>query len=492
MEPKPSISELCSRYHNEDPHTEHVTSLAINIYNRIYKKFDIPKKHKPLLKAACRLHDLGYFIDPSNHAIASTEIIIQEGITGFSSDQTLLIAGIILLHQKGYKKFLNNPLIKKSKNSDILLKFAAILRISDGLDHGHIQNAQITSSRFREDAFYLTINSTGYDGNIPWARSKSDLWHQVFPVPIKLSYITLKDNISRYQGVIRSNDSVLETARRLFYIHYRTIVDNLPSTLVAEESEPLHDLRVASRRFRAVFHNFRNHLVETSAVDLANRLSDLSSKLGPIRDSDIWVEILKNQKTATYIKNPEAWQSFIKQAEELRNKNISRLREILQSKVFSSLLYDIVFFLRVEIRDSCKTAPQTPLKPYAAKKLRNVFKRIQTTSKINNKTSAKTLHVLRKQCRKERYRLEFFAPVFDPYISKLAIQFKELTDALGYIHDLDVGLARLKCNSGTTGKNIFSYLTEERDAAFMNFLSIWNNLQKKKTQKKLEKLMKEL
>src|SRR5580700_8007475 len=66
-----SLDELCAAYHNEDVHTEHVTALALRLFDRTRAWLDLPMSGRQLLDAAARLHDVGYSIDPVHHMHAS-------------------------------------------------------------------------------------------------------------------------------------------------------------------------------------------------------------------------------------------------------------------------------------------------------------------------------------------------------------------------------------------------------------------------------------
>ena len=75
MKRKPTIEQLCTACHNEDSHAEHVTRLALTIFDGIRRPFGLPASDRRLLTAVGRLHDIGYRSHPANHANAAAAII---------------------------------------------------------------------------------------------------------------------------------------------------------------------------------------------------------------------------------------------------------------------------------------------------------------------------------------------------------------------------------------------------------------------------------
>ncbi len=92
------IDEVCAAYDNEDVHSEHVTALALRLFDHTRAALDLPAGGRRLLEAAARLHDVGYSVDPVHHLLASAEIVAKEGIKGFSRSECEQIMQIMVRH----------------------------------------------------------------------------------------------------------------------------------------------------------------------------------------------------------------------------------------------------------------------------------------------------------------------------------------------------------------------------------------------------------
>ena len=180
MAKKPTIESLASKYKNEDAHSQHVARLSLELFDGIYAHVKLPPSLRPLLRAAALLHDIGYASNPSDHQEESAWIIVKNGIAGLSDEQCGTIASAVLLHRKDYFKAFSFPLFRDIETKETALRLGAILRIADGLDHGHIQNTAIISVKSSGGVFLCTCASPGYRGNITWAQEKSDLFKRVF------------------------------------------------------------------------------------------------------------------------------------------------------------------------------------------------------------------------------------------------------------------------------------------------------------------------
>src|ERR1017187_9741855 len=172
-----SVDELCAAYGNEDVHTEHVTALALCLFDRTRVALGLPAAARRLLEAAARLHDVGYSVDPVHHVPAGAEIVLGKGIKGFSGPECEQISQI-MVHHSGK--------VSASGAPTRLLQLAAFLRIGDGLDYSHAQTAKIVGVRRVRRTIFVTVRSDRFPESLARADRKADLWRAVFPYDIQL------------------------------------------------------------------------------------------------------------------------------------------------------------------------------------------------------------------------------------------------------------------------------------------------------------------
>ena len=112
-----SVAELCAKHGNEDMHANHVTALALQLFDATRGLVGAPAGDRPLLEAACRLHDVGYSVNPRRHAQMGREIVRQEGLKGFTDAQREDIAAAIFLHSAGLKSNEARSFVEQLPNS---------------------------------------------------------------------------------------------------------------------------------------------------------------------------------------------------------------------------------------------------------------------------------------------------------------------------------------------------------------------------------------
>jgi CHAD domain-containing protein len=124
-----------------------------------------------------------------------------------------------------------------------------------------------------------------------------------------------------------------------------------------------------------------------------------------------------------------------------RANAFQQVRRGLKSKKYEKIMKDWETFLNKPPPDSA-TAPNAEL-PVIDLARRRIYKKyrgvVKTGSKILENTEDKMLHVLRIECKKLRYLMEFFASLFPrKKVNALIGQLKNLQDNLGDFNDLCV------------------------------------------------------
>jgi CHAD domain-containing protein len=492
MTQRPTIGQLWAAYRNEDAHSRHVARLAVQLFDACNHLTGMRPIDRRLLKAACLLHDIGYAVKPHRHACASAKIILQEGVAGFTSGQVHCIAAAVLLHAQSYEPFLRHPAIRALRDHARAFKLAAILRVADALDRGHIQDLSIRSARIVNHMLRVRVSCDGYPDSPARAEDKADLWRQAMPIGIEFTATQPAFKNARYHSAVSAGNPQEETANRLLYLLYRCITGNYQGAIEAQSPEPLHDLRGAMRRFRTVLRLFRAPLSGTSAIKIDRDLSGFCSQLGPIRDADVWIAYLRARGRSTRITKSRRWRPYLLAEEAHRKRLAKELRRVLQSNRYRLTMRRAAMLLRVEIPELLRRCPSGPLAPYAAKKLRRVLQRIAEQPDPDKKSCPGELHSLRKLCRRGRYCAEFFSPALGRPIAALGRQCKAVADALGAMHDCDVALERVAAAHLPAPRALRDHIEQERQRCWREFEAAWEKLRRKKLQKSVERSLAQL
>lgn len=176
-----TIKEIFNRYSKDTSHPLEVQRIAVMLFEEADKKiFKMSLKELEYLKAAALLHDIGYSIEPKGHNKHSMHLIIQNGLDGFSKNETKIVGCIARYHRgslpdKNEHEFYNT--LDKHERK-IVKRLGGILKLADGLDKQHkqiINNIKIDFD-FENSIAKIFLFTNGQELDISAAIRKRDLF----------------------------------------------------------------------------------------------------------------------------------------------------------------------------------------------------------------------------------------------------------------------------------------------------------------------------
>ncbi len=468
------IQAFCRQHQNEDVHTEYVTQLALTLFDAVNSILRLPARDRILLEAAGLLHDVGYAADPEHHMQCGVNLVRAARWQSFSLSQTAMITAIMSLHQKSGPAVAEAPALAGLKSPIRAARLGAILRIADGLDQSHIQDACIKSICIDIDPIIVRVKSHVSPQNVVAANQRSNLWHEVFPVGI--SFIPSSSKRTHRLPHLKKSDHPLEYFRRYAYRSLKGMRENEEDAIAGEDREALHDLRVQNRRFRTLLQMFRKPLVNTDAEAVRQQLADVASGLGPARDRDVWLDRLKTWLDD--LREDDPIHNTLRTYWEVQKKEAERdqqaVRTVLSSPAYRALLCDCTYFLRITVPECIRQQDAAGrVDKVGAEILKRQLKKLRNVLRQTNDVTSETGHELRKHVRRSRYVAETFAPVLDKRVKRLGCQLRAVADALGQLRDAELGLARIQDNL-LVPPLIRQWLREEKEKAEMD---AWKALQ---------------
>ncbi|MCA0962031.1 CHAD domain-containing protein [Salipiger bermudensis] len=215
------------------------------------------------------------------------------------------------------------------------------------------------------------------------------------------------------------------------------------------DSEFLHEYRVALRRVRSVISLFKGVYDDKQTADLKARFGAIMARTGRLRDLDVYLI----EREAYLALVPEGFRPGIGKLFDMfaaqRDVEHAKLTAYLDSKAYQKEMAKLEALF-----DKTKALSKGPeAKRHAldyAKAL--IWKRYRKVCKIardiDDATPDAQVHELRIECKKLRYLMEFFAPLFgDAEVRKLIKALKGLQDNLGNFNDYSVQQAALQAQA---------------------------------------------
>lgn len=470
------IRLLRRRFRNEDAHADHVTQLVFWLFDALSAHLGLEPSAWPILRSAAALHDIGYAADPERHAETGAAIVRDCGLPAAGAAFRDDVAWLIRLHCGSWATLKPEAAAIAAPARRRLLTLAALLRIADGLDHGHMQDCAVAGVDYGHRDICVRLTAGWYAANVDCARAKADLWRELVGIPVRFECDTTPDRGLLFAGLFSEAPSVLDAARCLLNSQFRIIVDNRIGVERGSDPEHLHDMRVAVRRFRAALRLFRPHLAETSAEQLGRRFATFQKRLGPARDMDVWMAFLQHPKRLRHWQEDPDWPPFLAAQRQQRRQALAELQGLLRARAYRELMHDTRCFLRIELAAAARDCLSETAATHVAAKLGKTLRRVRKRGRGLSRASAEDMHAFRRLCRRERYWAEFGAPLLGPDVQDLAVRMKNLADILGDIHDMDLYRERA-CGASVPAPAALAALLERfRSKAVAGFEQAWKRI----------------
>jgi CHAD domain-containing protein len=470
-----AIRSLCDQLDNESVHTEHVTALALRLFDAVRQRLGFTDADRIVLETAAHLHDVGYTTDPAHHPTASASITLEHQISGLSNSQRRYAAAIILFHSSNWRTTQTNPLVTGLPHPTRALRLGALLRVADGLDWGHIQDAVITDVRFDGNTCAVHVHSPHFPFNIARADQKADLWRAVLPLHIILKPAPT-NSAPTPPPFITTDTHQMEAARRLLARQYKTFLAHIEGAIDGKDIEHLHEIRVAIRRLRSLLRIFRCHLPDTRTNPIDQSLKRLAHDLGPARDADVRVDFLHAKNKQLGLDANRRWRPFLEHHTRRQKLHHATVRQCLRNRVVTNLRRHMAELLRADLPRLIRQPAPNDLVQFADRKLRKHVRAAQKLKRLRKSDNPSSLHRLRIALRKARYLGEFFSPALGEATAKLTRRLKQTEQALGRMHDIDTTLDHMQHEGPPPPRALVSSLQSERIKCRLNIHRAWRRL----------------
>jgi CHAD domain-containing protein len=477
--PEVTIEELCQQYDIDMAHARAVAGHALALFDHLSPFHSLPSERRPLLETAALVHKVGLETDPNRHHKAGRDILLAHPLAGLDDHERLAIALTTLLHHKRITpkkldKEMSQPAFADLPESvqTEALALAALVRIADGLDYTQTGSSELGEVRQREGVVEIEVTGPYAAIDAVRAQKKSDLWRLLFETglqftpaqaaismshyteeeqPAELTVSAAPEKPPEHPGLL-VDDTMAEAARKTFYFHFQCMLYHEPGTRLGEDIEELHDMRVATRRMRAAFRVFGDHLDMRQLKPTLKDLQRTGRRLGAVRDLDVFWE-----KTQRYLDTlpPE------------QQGNLDPLREVWEAereKARAEMLAYLDGDRYARFKERFAELLQTPgagTLPALTKKgeavphrLKHVvpvavYQRLVAVQAYDEWVTKPDvpltrLHRLRIAAKRLRYTLEFFEEVLGPQTEDLIKEMKKLQDHLGDLQDAVVASELLR------------------------------------------------
>jgi CHAD domain-containing protein len=268
-------------------------------------------------------------------------------------------------------------------------------------------------------------------------------------------------DVSLTAGPDREPETSLQRVLAGLRVQWEAVRAHDPGTRLGIDSEELHQMRVATRRLRAILRAARPMFDAAPVAALREELAWLGSALGARRDLDVLKEHLEGELAALDPSDRRAGRALLRRLERAREDARDALLAVLEDPRYLRLID------RIEdaIANPPVARPDLSLPDVAA----GEFRKLQRAAKaLPEAPTDDDLHALRIKAKRARYATELAAPEVGRSAERLTERLKKLQDILGEHQDAAVAETRLRelAGGGTgRGTGLVAGLLVERQRA---------------------------
>jgi exopolyphosphatase / guanosine-5'-triphosphate,3'-diphosphate pyrophosphatase len=177
-----SISNLARRCNSDERHTEHVTRLALRLFDETQPLHELGPADREMLEFAAMVHDIGQHVSRQGHHRHAAYLVDAAQLRGFEPSEVAFLAALVRHHRRGDPKPSEPRFAALSSDDRVRLrKLAALLRVADGLDRGRRGVVEDLTADVGADLVILRLTVRGDAELSLWgARRRRDLFEQVF------------------------------------------------------------------------------------------------------------------------------------------------------------------------------------------------------------------------------------------------------------------------------------------------------------------------
>lgn len=177
-----AADNMATRYGIDVYHKDFVTRVATQLFDALADIHRLDNHYRLLLELACKVDDIGNFINPQGHYRHSAYILAANPLIGLSDEDNDIIAEVSRYHSSEAPEIYQHHY--QTMDDDLRLpvaQLAAILRVADSLDDSRQQKIQEIKLKLKGDR--LLIKAKAGDDLVleKWAfQRKNKLFTQVY------------------------------------------------------------------------------------------------------------------------------------------------------------------------------------------------------------------------------------------------------------------------------------------------------------------------
>ena len=483
----PTVLDFCRAHGADIRAARFVGDNADKLFDGLRKIHGLPKKRAKLVEMAALIASIGAAADPEEPARAARDLVLAQPLHDVSTGDRLELACIVALQRvkmKPNKEPALEALEPKERKEAIVL--AALLQMASAISRGNGgawhdgagQGSKIASIDGGSDGYEVTLVGPGAEADALLANKRARYWRELFKQELRFvaeapppgETPSVEPAIPAEPAAppdvepaaaspetpgpipelppLRAEDPMAEAGRKVMFAHFMKMLANEAGTREGADIEFLHDMRVSTRRLRAAFLIFEP-FYDADAISQFNKdMRRAGRTLGAVRDLDVLIE--KAQAWAAVEADEPIQPAEAASMIQPLLDHWAAQREMARQEMLTFLdgprYQRFVEGFRTFLLTPGAGAKTIPDGEPVAHQVRHIvprlimgrYEQVRAYEPIIATAPLTTYHMLRIDCKRLRYALEFFQKLLGSEAPGVIKQVTAMQELLGAMQDAHV------------------------------------------------------
>lgn len=185
-----SVQNLVRHYYDHPAHNDHVTKLALTLFDCLAELHGYGNAERELLVAAAQLHDIGMAVNYFDHHKHGFYLAISSALPGFSHREQVIIALLVRYHRKGTPSEGEFGRVLEEGDMDLVAKLAALLRLAEYLERSKAQRVSGLRCHLSDGYVQLQLLGDVTDIERREAEARKGLFEDAYEVTLELMSVS--------------------------------------------------------------------------------------------------------------------------------------------------------------------------------------------------------------------------------------------------------------------------------------------------------------
>lgn len=466
---------LLDKYAVDTAHAHQVASQALVLFDALKPLHGLARSQRRLLQSGALLHNVGLTINEAEHHTVGRDIVLDDSALQCETSDRAMLACLVAFHRKKVRPETEPAfLCLRKKDQRTVLLLAGLLRIADGLDYSGTQTTRVADYNIDDKRVTLKVVGPHSAEDAERAQKKADLWAKVVGRPLQVITVPdtaqlaaattdIDENVAQATQPAEngqhtppsteaddtngSTDALTEVGRRLLRSSFQLLLAHEPIARKGKEIEGVHQMRVNTRRLRALLQILRPIAPEREVQLFRKELQKLARALSPVRDCDVLLEQMATFQASLPAEQQADVQLLTDALRRKRAQDQAAMLAYLDSNRYETFKRDFATFMNadtsgwdgsVRVRDLTGSMIWRYYEELRAHEVH-----IDVSHGVTPEAEA-ALHEARISGKRLRYVLELFNNILGPQTDRTLKPLKQLQDYLGALQDIVVAVALMQ------------------------------------------------